>query len=272
MGIGHPALHGGGRMKALKLGWSYFRIATANDLQYRANFVLQLVSSAIALGTGLIAVSLVYSHTDELGGWSQPELLVVMGVHIMLGGVIGSMIQPNMRLLMEEVEEGTFDLVLTRPADAQLLVSIRNFRIWRLIDVIVGAVVIASGASRLGVSAFRTAGFLLAAFMGMVAMYCVWLVLTTFAFRVVRADAFTDMFDGLYQAGRWPVSIYPTWLRGALTFVVPLAFAVTVPAQTLTNRLGPISLVFGLGITALIVAVTRWIWLANLKRYSGASA
>ncbi|HUP16183.1 MAG TPA: ABC-2 family transporter protein [Acidimicrobiia bacterium] len=259
-------------MKAIKLTWAYFRVSAANELQYRANFVLQLINSALSLTTGLIAISLVYAHTDELGGWTEPELLIVMGVHILLGGVIGSLIEPNMRRLMEEVEEGTFDLVLTRPADAQLLVSIRNFRVWRLVDVILGLVVVGNGAGRLGVTAGRAIGFVLATGLGMIVMYCVWLVLTTFAFRFVRADSFTDLFDGMYQAGRWPVSIYPTWLRGTLTFLIPLALAVTVPAETLTSRLGLASLLIGLAATAVVVTVTRWVWTANLKRYSGASA
>ena len=65
---------------------------------------------------------------------------------------------------------------------------------------------------------------------------------------------------------------YPTWLRWTLTFLIPLALAVTVPAETLTSRIGPNSLIVGLAATIAVVAVTRWIWTANLKRYSGASA
>jgi ABC-2 type transport system permease protein len=68
------------------------------------------------------------------------------------------------------------------------------------------------------------------------------------------------------------LSIYAGWLQGTLTFLIPLAFAVTVAAETLTNRVGPVWLLAGLGITALIITITRWIWSANLKRYSGASA
>ena len=51
-------------------------------------------------------------------------------------------------MLIEEVEEGTFDLVLTRPADAQLLLSISNFMVWRLADVVLGLTVIGNGAGR----------------------------------------------------------------------------------------------------------------------------
>ena len=50
-----------------------------NELQYRVNFVVQLFQSAIALVVGLLVLALVYSHTDELNGWSQSELLCLSG-------------------------------------------------------------------------------------------------------------------------------------------------------------------------------------------------
>lgn len=54
------------------------------------------------------------------------------------------------------------------------------------------------------------------------------------------------MLDGICQAGRWPVGIYPIWLRMGLTFIVPLAFAVTVPAEAVSGRLDPIWIVWPL--------------------------
>ena len=41
----------------------------------------------------------------------------------------------------------------------------------------------------------------------------------------------------MYEAGRWPIGIYPPWLRAILTFVVPVGFAITVPAEGLVGRL-----------------------------------
>ncbi len=46
----------------------------------------------------------------ELSGWTQPELLAVMGVYILMGGVIQPAIQPNMQRLMDEIQQGTLDL------------------------------------------------------------------------------------------------------------------------------------------------------------------
>ena len=65
-----------------------------------------------------------------------------MGVFTMVGGVIRTVIQPNMQRLVEDVREGTLDFALTKPADAQVLVSVRDVRIWQLADVVVGLVVL----------------------------------------------------------------------------------------------------------------------------------
>ena len=39
---------------------------------------------------------------------------------------------------MEDVRLGTLDFTLTKPVDAQLLVSMRQIEVWKLIDVVVG--------------------------------------------------------------------------------------------------------------------------------------
>jgi ABC-2 type transport system permease protein len=80
------------------------------------------------------------------------------------------------------------------------------------------------------------------------------------------------LFEGLYQSGRWPVTIYPEWLRASLTFLVPIAFAVTVPAQALTQRLTPDTFVVAVVFAALILAFSRAFFRFGLRHYSGASA
>ncbi len=126
-------------MKILRLFWVHLRIGIANEMQYRVNFFIQLLQSFIALSTGLIGLWLVFSHTTELGGWSRPELLAVMGVYTLVGGIIRSSIQPNMNRLLEEIQDGTLDFALTKPFDSQIMVSVREFRFWQLTDVLVGA-------------------------------------------------------------------------------------------------------------------------------------
>jgi ABC-2 type transport system permease protein len=109
-------------------------------------------------------------------------------------------------------------------------------------------------------------------FLGGIMIYCFWLLLTTGAFWFVRMEMMQELFTGLYRAGQYPVGIYPGWLRVMLTFLVPIAFAVTVPSEALTARLsiGRVALAFGFA--AFLLLVTRLFWRYAVRHYSGASA
>jgi ABC-2 type transport system permease protein len=260
-------------VRAIRLLWVFFRVGALNELQYRANFALQLLQSTIALGTGLAVLALVFSHTSALNGWTPAELLAVMGVHTLMGGIIGTSIQPNMERLREDIRQGTFDFVLTKPDDVQVLSSVREVRIWRGVDIVVGLVILAIAMDEIqtGVGLFQALAFALALVLGALMIYCFWLILTTVAFWIVRIDEIHELFEGVYQSGRWPVTIYPGWLRISLTFLVPIAFAVTVPAQALTSRLTPETLALAAGFALFLMLVTRWFFRFGLRSYSGAS-
>jgi len=260
--------------RLFQLAYTYFRIGAMNELQYRVNLIIQAFQSILALITGLVGLGLVFNHTSELGGWTAPDLLVVMGIYLIMGGLIRMTIQPNMERLMGDIQMGSLDYALTKPADSQVMVSVREVRIWQAVDLITGGIVLAIAMARLetklGLS--QALVFPLTLLMGGVMIYCFWLIITTGAFWLVRMDQVVELFQGIYQAGRWPVDVYPGWLRMTLTFLVPIAFAVTVPAQSLTGRLTWQVLLGAGGLTIFLLVLSRWFWKIGLRNYSGASS
>lgn len=261
-------------MNTIRVALLFLRVGVMNDLHYRINFLIQLLQSLIQLGTGLVALWLIFSHTATLDGWQPSELLVVMGVYTTMGGLINAVVQPNMQRLMQEIQDGTFDFALTKPADAQMLASVREVQVWQGVDVITGLIVtlvaIAHLQTRIGLG--EALSFLLVVVLGGTMLYCFWLVLTTAAFWIVKMDQLAELFQGVYAAGRYPVGVYPAWLRLGLTFLVPVAFAVTVPSEALTGRLDWQTLAGAAALCLIFVAFTRVFWRLGLRRYSGASA
>ncbi|CAN5200148.1 ABC-2 family transporter protein [soil metagenome] len=256
------------------IAWKHLRIGVMNEFQYRANFVVQLLQSVVQVGTGLIVLSLIFDRTANLNGWTRPQLLVLMGIFTLVGGLIGFWIEPNMGRVMADVRLGTFDYVLTKPVDSQLLSSAREFRLWRLVDVVVGGVVMGWGITELptGISATEVFLFLVMLVAGMVLIYCLWLIVTTGAFWFVRMEEVQELFSGLYRAGQYPVTIYPSWLRLILTYIVPIGVAVTVPSESLTGRLTPNRIAITIGFAVVALFVTRLVWRTGSRHYSGASA
>ncbi len=261
-------------MRTLRLALLYLRLGVLNELQYRANFFVAAFQSLLSVAVGLIVLALVYSHTSQLNGWTESELLVILGVQILLGGVVHSTIQPNMQRLADEVRDGKLYFTLTKPEDAQTLVSLRQVQIWEAVDIVSGAVIVVVGATRIaqGVGPGSVAAFLALLALGALLLYCFWLILATGAFWVVNMWNLAELFEGMYQTGRWPIGVYPGWLRYSMTYLVPIGFAVTVPAQAITHRLHWDTVAGALLFAFALTVFTRWFWRFGLRRYSGASA
>lgn len=261
-------------MQTLRLVLVFLRLGALNELQYRINFFVAAFQALLSVGIGLAVLALVYSHTASLNGWSESELLVVLGVQLLLGGVVTTAIQPNMQQLTEDVQQGKLDFVLTKPEDAQTLVSLRVIQIWQSVDILSGAIVIAVGAARVGggLGALHALAFVGLLLLGAFLLYCFWLILATGSFWIIDMWFLANLWEGVFQTGRWPIGIYPGWLRYSMTYLIPIGFAVTVPAQALTSRLHWTTVGLAVGFAVVLATFTRWFWRFGLRHYSGASA
>ena len=261
-------------MKYLRLFGAFFWVSVAGELAYRVNFFWQLFQSILSLVVSLVGLGVIFSYTDTLGGWRPNEILALVGVYFLVGGMIGLMIQPGMEQLIESVRDGTLDFTLTKPEDAQLIISIRRVDIWRLIDIVLGLAVLVAALIWLGekIGGWQAGMFILMLIAGAVIIYSFFLILATLSFWFVRVENILVIFQSMYEAGRWPVSLYPGWLRYGLTFVIPVAFATTVPAEALTGRLTWETLLGAVGLAVALFAVSRLFWRVGLRHYSGTSA
>jgi ABC-2 type transport system permease protein len=263
------------RTGSARLAWSFLRVSAMNELQYRANFFMQLLQSLITLGAGLVGLAVVFGRTTELAGWSRPELLAVMGVFTMVGGILRMIVQPNMERLVEDIQRGTLDYALTKPADAQTLVSVRQLQIWQGVDIIAGMVVLIVAVVQLGDGAdglVRGVAFVVLLLLGSWCIYCFLLMLAASAFWLTRVGEIQELFQGLLRSGQYPVGVYPRWMRYGLTFLVPIGFAVTVPAEAATDRLTVGTVAIAVTSAIVLGLVSRWVWSRGLRRYSGASS
>ncbi|MFN8440524.1 MAG: ABC-2 family transporter protein [Caldilineaceae bacterium] len=261
-------------MNYLRIFWTFIRLGILHEMAYRANFFAQFFQAVLSVVLALGGLAVIFSQTDTLAGWYPSELLALVGIYLLVGGLINLMIQPSMQRFMEDIRQGTLDFIILKPEDAQFLVSIRQIEIWKLIDVLIGIVVIVIALLRLGTQLGwgQVLPFAIALIAGATIVYSFWMMLATCAFWFVKTENILVIFQSMYQAGRWPVTIYPGWLQAILTFMVPITFAVTVPAQALTGRLTLPTLALAVAVALGLFLLARWFWRFGIRYYSGASA
>ncbi|MBI2942303.1 MAG: ABC-2 family transporter protein [Chloroflexi bacterium] len=252
----------------------FVAVSLLNELQYRVNFAFQVVHTALSLTVAGAGLAIIFSHTTTLGGWRVEELVMLMGVYYVVLGLMSTFITPGMEQLMDDVRKGTLDYTLTKPVASQFIVSFRQVIPWRLTDVVLGTALVVASAIRLGadIGLAEVAAFLVALGAGTTIVYSFRLLLATLTFWLIRVENIMVIFSSLYEAGRYPVGLYPDWLRALLTFVVPVAFATTVPAEALAGRLTATSLAVTVGVALLLFAAASALWKFGLRHYTGASA
>jgi ABC-2 type transport system permease protein len=86
----------------------------------------------------------------------------------------------------------------------------------------------------------------------------------------VSVQNLTVLFDAVFEAARYPVSAYPGGLRFLFVYLIPIAWTTTVPASTLTGRVRPTIAVAALSIAVVMLALSRLLWQAALRRYTSA--
>jgi ABC-2 type transport system permease protein len=244
------------------------------EAEYRLNFVFVLIEMCLVIGTSIAAVLVMFAHTETLNGWTLPQMLVLLGVYYLIQGSTALLFDPSFQRLMEHVRNGTLDYHLLKPVNAQFLVSVRHLRLVRAADLALGTGVLAVGLARVGsaVSAGELLRFVVALACGVVLVYALLLALVTLSFWFVRVDNLMVVFWSFTDAGRFPVEIYPGWLRWTLSSVVPIGIAVTVPSQAIAGKIGNAGVAALVGVTVVAWFTASAFWRVGLKSYTGASA
>lgn len=263
-------------MHYLKLIQRFIAVSIHETIAYRANLWISLLNALLNLGTGALALVILFGQVETLNGWTLPGVLALLGVYLTLGALRALCIGPSLEALAGmdgEVWTGKLDFTLVRPVDVQFLASFRYWRPLALIDLALGLGVLGVAVAQLGytLTFADLAAFLITLAAGLLILYA---ILLAFAGLVFWSPGFlfTWLFDAVFQMARYPVGLYPGWLRLVLTWIVPVGLMTTIPAQALTGELPPTLLAGSLLMALIFFAGATALFRTGLRRYASASS
>ena len=189
-------------------------------------------------------------------------------------GSLEGAINPSLTSVVEHIRKGTLDFVLLKPADAQFLVSTARFQPWKATNVLTAAAIFAYAFHLLGrppsLVGLLGAALLLAS--STLLLYSLWILTVSAAFYVVRVDNLTFLFGAIFDAARWPSSVFRGFLSIVFTFVIPLALLTTYPALAMLGKLSWPTLASALGGSVIFALAARLVWLHSIGHYTSASS
>lgn len=260
-------------MRLLRLLSGLFVISLQRALTYRTDLIFQGLMTATGIAAGIAAIGIIFAHVQTLAGWTLPETIALLGAFTLVSGLLETFVEPNLAFFGSRLVSGQLDDTLLQPASPLFLVSFSTIQPWALSTVLLGGLVMALGLSHLGTPLLPL--HLLAGSIwllgGTVIVWSYRLSLASLAFWAPGLEP-TVLFQGLWQMGRYPVSIYRQPLRWGLTYVIPVAFVTSTPVQVLVH--GASLPLAGESLAAVCgsLAVVMLVWRVALRRYTGATA
>lgn len=255
--------------QVLKLFWS---TAIAAELEYRLNFAIAGFTSVANLVGSIFSLFLFYRNGYNFEGWSWQEAIIVLGFFTLLQGFSATFLAPNLNKIVEQIEKGTLDFVLLKPINSQFWLSTRIVSPWGLPDLFFGIILIIYAGRQLNLSFADYLISLIPLSFGFVVLYSLWFLLGATSIWFVKIYNVTEVLRGLLEAGRYPIAAYPAVYRFFFTFIIPVAFLTTVPAQAMLGKTQVVWLL-GAGILALVLfLISIAFWRFALRFYTSASS
>ena len=274
-------LKGGGKMKRYLLRLRHYlgllglfaKYSLMEQMAYRVNWVAGITVECGYMLIKLMYALLILQAGGPINGLSTGEMLMCVGTYIALTGLYMG-VYPNFWALPLSVQDGSLDMLLTKPVNTQFLVTLRKLDFGMPIpNVTCGAALVAYGWQRAGlpVTPAAVAGFLVYFAAGLFLTYCLFLIPELLAFWFVANNGVQALSAAVYDFNNTPMNLYPKWLQRLGMFVLPVFVITNFPTLFVMGALPPALQAWGLAAPVLVFAVQRFVWKRAMRRYTSAN-
>jgi ABC-2 type transport system permease protein len=248
------------------------RASILSSLQYRADFLFEGVRAIFEIAWTLVPLLVVFGQRRTIAGWSIDEALLVTAWFTAEKALLEGIVTPSLVQTIEQIRRGTFDFVLLKPVDAQLLASLGKIGRFSAADLVAAFGLVAVALHRLHhAPTLAMIGTTVALSLAAAAiLYSLNLVALSVAFYVARIDNLVYLLGALFDAARWPSTVFRGAVRLLFTFVLPLGIMTTFPPLALLGRLSVTSSLIALALAAAALVISRIVWLRALRAYRSA--
>jgi ABC-2 type transport system permease protein len=269
----------GGAGRYFRLMAAFARFGLANELAFRANFLVKIIVEVLWLGILLLFYGTIFTKTNVVADWDRDQYLFFIGCHYALSGVVEAFFLSSCTSFPEMIRSGDLDFILLRPIDEQFIVSTRWVDWSAVASIFLGMSVMGFALHDLhwAFDPLQAASFVLLFFCGVAMAYSFILLLTSSSVWLVRNQNLMELWWLFTTLMRYPREIYQgRWgqpFGWFFTFVVPVVLIVNIPARVMVKPLQDRFLLAIMVVGALVLLwASRRFFMYALRSYRSASS
>ncbi|MCM0604635.1 MAG: ABC-2 family transporter protein [Xanthomonadaceae bacterium] len=240
---------------------------------YRTNFITSFIVDLIWIVIEASLFSVIYAHTDNLGGWTIHQVYFFLGIFFASDALFSIFFMRNFWMFSDLINKGELDIMLTKPVGALFLALTRWMSLTNVLNLAMGIGVCIHYADAAGFKGgWHWVELTAWLGVGLLTQSLVRFAFVIWTFWTERGWALSRLYYQFFSIATKPDVIYPAIVRYTLMTFLPFAFVASVPAR---------ALILGLemkeyaGIATVLLGFllfNRWAWKSGLKRYQSASS
>ena len=248
----------------------YFLQYAKARLEYRLDFFSSVFATFLGTAASFGFLLIVFSRVPAVKGWTFEQMVFLYGFSLIPLGIFNVLSWNLYQFPDRYLIEGRFDRVLVRPVDSVFQVLFEAFRLESLQETITGLAGVIWASHKLGLTftAVDVVLFVVWAACGAVIYLGIFIGLTATSFWIEDRIGIVPPVFNLMQFGRYPLTIYDSWIRFTLSFVIPFAFATFYPTLRFLKRTELERWFWGVPVVAAItLTLALSVWSAGTRRY-----
>jgi ABC-2 type transport system permease protein len=245
-----------------------YSAALQAKLEYRADFIIGMVTSTMLQFAALSFLLVVFRNAPALGGWHGAQIIFLFGMTAIALGA-SELFFNHIWFLPSYIVTGDLDRLLTYPVDALSFFLVSRTDLHAVGNLLTGLGLVICALVKLDAPWYVFALVPVWSACGTLIYTSALVIFACISFKFIGPFVhYLSIAHNLLQVTRYPLSIYPGWLRYALLIVVPFGTFHFLPATWMFDGQ---SLVWGTlaapVAAALFMLEARWIWTWGLRKY-----
>jgi len=170
------------------------------------------------------------------------------------------------------VVSGDFDLMLVKPMSALFRVLMGGADVIDLITLPPIYLATVYVGSLLAPSVGQVLIYILLIITGMLITTAFHIIVISFGIITLEVDHTIMIYRDVSAMGRMPTDIYKEPLKGILTYFIPVAIMMSLPAKAFLGLASKVAIFSALGISIIFIFISLRFWNFALKKYTSASS
>lgn len=255
----------------------YKRLLIANWnalIEYRGDFVTQVISSLVFSLNHIIIVLLLTIKVPSVYGWSRGELLLLAATYNVFIGIFHTFISRNLDQIADDIYFGKLDYVLLKPIDNQLATVIRKINYVSLIRLLFGLALTfyLIGTLHIVVTLPMITAYFSFIIIGEFMLYSFWLPFISLMIFNPRLSNIVILLFNITNVARYPKEMFMRLPIYIFIPFLPLALILTTPSKILLQKFSSDLLWEFMIVTVVFGVFARFVWKYSLRYYSSASS